>query len=102
MVRIGGSHPPDTGSIPVPATMAPSNKWLVRQPFKLKMMGSIPSGVAVAVAQLAEQWVVIPPVAGSIPAGHLWQRRASGLSRYAANVLFVGSNPTVVFKPKYS
>ena len=47
MVRIGGSHPPDTGSIPVPATMAPSNKWLVRQPFKLKMMGSIPSGVTV-------------------------------------------------------
>ena len=47
MARIGGSHPPDTGSIPVPAAMAPSNKRSVRQPFKLEMMGSIPSGVTV-------------------------------------------------------
>ena len=51
--------------------MAPSNKWLVHEAFNLEMMGSIPSGVAVAVAQLVEQWIVIPPVAGSIPVGHI-------------------------------
>ncbi len=51
MVRIGDSQSPDASSILVPVTMAPSNKRSVRQPFKLEMMGSIPSGVAVAVAQ---------------------------------------------------
>lgn len=33
--------------------------------------GSSPSRRTVAVAQLEEQWIVDPPVAGSSPVGHL-------------------------------
>ena len=45
MERISGYEPEDTGSSPVPDT--------------------------VAVVQLAERWIVDPFVEGSIPSGHL-------------------------------
>ena len=62
--------------------MAPSNKWIVRAPFKGKMVGSTPPGVTVAVAELAMQWIVVPRGeilnAGSSPVGHPWMSRSIG------------------------
>ena len=50
--------------------LAPSNKWIVRAPFKGKMAGSTPPGVTVAVAELAMLRIVVPNDAGSNPVGH--------------------------------
>lgn len=47
--------------------LVPSNKWIVRAPFKGKMLGSSPAGITVAVAELAMLRIVVPNDAGSSP-----------------------------------
>ena len=44
------------------------------------MLGSNPTRGTVAVAQLVEQWIVVPPVAGSILVGHLWVGRIAAIT----------------------
>ena len=40
-------------------------------PYKQEVIGSSPIFCIVCVAQLVEQWLVVPPVAGSSPVMHL-------------------------------
>ena len=58
--------------------MVPSNNGLVRCPFTAEMLGSNPTGITVALAQLGEQRFVVPPVTGSTPVSHPKPRSSSG------------------------
>ena len=62
------------------------------------MLGSNPTRGTVAVAQLVEQWIVVPPVAGSILVGHLWVDCIAAITAVCKTVDFglrwFESNPT--------
>ena len=51
------------------ATISPESGALVRKKAFLKLIGVI-NIFMVAVAQVAEHWIVVPGVAGSTPVGH--------------------------------
>ena len=102
MDRIGDSQSSDVGSSPT-SSAVPSSKRNRIPPFQGGDASSILVGTTVAVAEWlnaaeCDSAEEKSSTEGSNPSDHLWQRRASGLSRYAANVLFVGSNPSVAFE----
>src|ERR1700728_2986489 len=58
------------GSIPTPGTKCDRSRVVQADVCGTSHVGSIPTGhpiVCWEVAQLAEQWILVPPVLGSIP-----------------------------------